>query len=371
MEFGLMFFSSGGAGTGPDKYALLLEAARFADRHGFCSVWTPERHFHEFGGLFPSPAVLSAALAMVTDHLQIRAGSLISPLHHALRIAEEWSVVDNLSAGRVAVSFGSGWNVDDFLFFPERYESRHAVMYSQIDTVRRLWRGEPVVQENSFGRPVAATLFPRPVQSQLPIWITSSGNAETFASAGACGANLLTHLLGQDLAALATKIERYRAALHDHHGAQASGRVTLMLHTFLGEDAEAVKARVRGPLREYLRSAVGLEQLAAAGGGVISGGHRIDPHAIPPAALEELLDIAFERYFSGASLLGTPAGCEPLVWRLEEIGVDEIACLIDFIADRQAVLEALPYIAQLQTRCRHAAEAATAAVHGFLGDLEG
>src|SRR5689334_12257536 len=140
MEFGIMFFSSAGGDAAAGKYDLLLEAARFADRHGFSSVSTPERHFHEFGGLFPNPSLVGSALAMVTGRIQIRAGSLISPLHHTLRIAEEWSVVDNLSKGRAAVSFGSGWNVDDFLFFPERYTSRQAVMYEQIETVRRLWR---------------------------------------------------------------------------------------------------------------------------------------------------------------------------------------------------------------------------------------
>src|SRR5438874_1155394 len=113
MDFGLMFFSSD-AGASAHKYGLLLEAAKRADERGFCCVWTPERHFDRFGGIFPNPAVTSAALAMVTRRLQLRAGSLISPLHDVIRIAEEWAVVDNLSNGRVAISFGSGWNVNDF-----------------------------------------------------------------------------------------------------------------------------------------------------------------------------------------------------------------------------------------------------------------
>ncbi len=106
MDFGIMFFSSAGRkGRAGNIYGLLLDAARFADERGFSCVWTPERHFHEFGGLFANPSVTSAALAVATRHLQIRAGSLISPLHNPVRIAEEWAMVDNLSGGRVAVSF--------------------------------------------------------------------------------------------------------------------------------------------------------------------------------------------------------------------------------------------------------------------------
>ena len=124
MDFGIMFFSSSSQANDKRKYGLLIDAARYADEQGFTAIWTPERHFHEFGGLFPNPSLTSAALAMVTNNLQIRAGSLISPLHHPVRIAEDWSVIDNLSGGRVAISFGSGWNINDFIFFPERYATR-------------------------------------------------------------------------------------------------------------------------------------------------------------------------------------------------------------------------------------------------------
>ena len=66
--------------AGREPYRLLTEAARLADAAGFHSLWTPERHFGEFGGLYPNPAVTSAALATITERIQLRAGSLISPL---------------------------------------------------------------------------------------------------------------------------------------------------------------------------------------------------------------------------------------------------------------------------------------------------
>lgn len=371
MDFGIMFFSSVAGPGGRRQYELLLDAARLADRRGFCAVWTPERHFHRFGGLFPNPSVISAALAMITNRVQLRAGSLVSPLHHELRIAEEWSVVDNLSGGRAAISFGSGWHVDDFLFFPQRYERRQEVMYEQIATVRRLWRGEALQLENSRGKPVQVTLYPRPVQPELPVWVTSSGHVETFAGAGRCGANVLTHLLGQDFGALANKIEVYRAALAEHHGVRASGKVSLMLHTFIGDDLARVREQVRRPFREYLRAALSLEQLAASAGGSVSGGHQVAAHEIPAGAVEELLDIAFERYFSQASLMGTAASCEGLLLRLEEIGVDEIACLIDFIPDRDAVLGSLERLDTLRLAFQRDPSATGERLLGaFLQDLE-
>ena len=124
MKFSIMFFSSD-FGDG-DPYRLMIAASRFADASGFTAVWTPERHFDRFGGAFANPSITSAALAMVTERVQLRAGSLISPLHDVVRIAEAWAMVDQLSRGRVAISFGSGWNANDFVFFPERYARRQA-----------------------------------------------------------------------------------------------------------------------------------------------------------------------------------------------------------------------------------------------------
>src|SRR5215217_7277076 len=86
MDFGVMFFSSADEAGAGGKYDLLLNVARFADAHGFSCVWTPERHFHAFGGLFPNPSVTSAAIAAITKNVAIRAGSVVSPLHSVLRI---------------------------------------------------------------------------------------------------------------------------------------------------------------------------------------------------------------------------------------------------------------------------------------------
>ena len=375
MEFGIMFFSS--AASGADrarggKYRLLLDAVRFADRRGFRCVWTPERHFHPFGGLYPNPSVVSAGLATITERLELRAGSLISPLHSAVRIAEEWAVVDNLSGGRVALSFGAGWNVDDFIFFPERYAERQAFMYRQIETVRHLWRGGTVRERNSAGREVEIRVYPSPVRPELPVWVTSSGNVDTFVSAGRIGANVLTHLIGQDLTALAGKIERYRAALEAGGRSRRDGKVTLMLHTFLGGDAERVRATVRAPFREYLRSAVSLEEKSVIGGGVISGGHKVESHRISERVMEDLLDATFERYVRTGALMGTPAQLEPFVLRLAEIGVDEIACLIDFGVDEDRVLAALEPLDDLRARFSGETKAALTeyALAGFLEDLE-
>ncbi|MGH9887373.1 MAG: MupA/Atu3671 family FMN-dependent luciferase-like monooxygenase, partial [bacterium] len=257
LDFGLFLWGSDDA-QGSDKYRLMLECARYADRHGFGFVSTPERHFHAFGGPYPNPSVTSAAIAAVTEHVQIRAGSCVLPLHHPVRVAEEWAVVDNLSNGRVAISFAAGWQPNDFVVRPDGYADAKGQMFRSIDTVQRLWRGEAIEFANPLGQLVPTRTLPRPVQAELPTWITTAGNVETYRMAGKAGANLLTHLLGQTVDEVAEKVKAYREARAEAGLDPAAGIVTLMLHTFVGDGDDAVRELVRGPMKEYLASSVNL-----------------------------------------------------------------------------------------------------------------
>jgi natural product biosynthesis luciferase-like monooxygenase protein len=348
MAFSLFFFASDEAGAGTEKYRLLLEAARFADAHGFSAVWTPERHFHPFGGIYPNPAVTGAAVAAITTRLQIRAGSVVLPLHHPIRVAEEWSVVDNISGGRVAVSFASGWHANDFVIAPANYAHRREIMAREIETVRRLWRGEAVTYIGGDGRPVGITVWPRPVQPELPIWITAFGSPETFRLAGQLGAGLLTHLLGQSITDLAAKIAIYRNARREQGFDPAGGEVAVMLHTFVGDDLEVVRQTVRPPFLEYLRTSIDLAKVGEQAGLPAGGEH------YEKATVDAFLEATFNRYFETNTLFGTPETCSTLVRALRAVGVTEVACLVDFGIDTDGVLAGLDRLERLRVACSSA-----------------
>lgn len=351
IELSLFYFSSAPGQRRDGNYRLLTEGARFADEHGFVAVWTPERHFHEFGGLYPNPSITSAALSMITRRVQIRAGSVVAPLHSPLRIAEEWSVVDNLSNGRVAISFASGWNPDDFALNPANYAGRKEVMLRQIDEVRRLWRGERIAVPGPLGKEVQVKIFPPPVQAELPLWLTAAGNPETFQTAGRLGANLLTHLLGQSIEEVSEKIALYRQAWKEA-GHSGRGHVALMLHTFVGESLDSVRAAVRQPLIEYLRQSAdlikGYAWAFSAFKPLPKSGEQIDFSALSAEEMDALLAHAFDRYFETSGLFGTPEACLQIVKKLQAKDVDEIACLIDFGVDETIVLDHLKHLAAVR-----------------------
>lgn len=323
-----LYFFPSTTGANEAGYKLLLEGSTFADENGFESVWFPERHFHEFGGFFPNPSVAAAAVAVRTSDVGIRAGSVVLPLHDPLRVAEEWSMVDNLSGGRIGMSFAPGWQVQDFALNEGGFDSRYETMWRHIDTLTAAWSGEQVPRKDGRGADVMVRVFPKPVSERLDTWLTIGGSPEAFEAAGAKGMNVLTHLLGQSPEELAIKVQAYRKAraAHDH----GPGRVTLMLHAYIAEDAKEIEEVVKGPFMAYLETSVSLAAGAQAGQDAAS-----------------LIEAAYERYLSTSSLIGTAKSVQPMLKSCAEIGIDEIACLVDFGVETDTVLSALPRLTSL------------------------
>jgi len=336
VDFSIFFFSADGNAEEEQRYRLLLESARFADANGFAAIWTPERHFQAFGGLYPNPSVLSAALAMITEHVQIRAGSLVLPLHSPVRVAEDWALVDNLSNGRVGISFATGWHEHDYVIAPANFEDRRELMFQNISLVRRLWAGEDVEIAGVGGKKVAVRTLPRPVQKELPFWVTVA-STRTWQRAGEVGANVLT-AFSTSLDELRQNISGYRKARMENGHDPRTGIVSLMLHTYIGTDLDQVREIVKEPMKAYLQTYINQFRPMA-------GESVVDPSS---PEMQSLIDAVFDHYFEQSSLLGTPDKCAAVIEKVAAAGVNDLACLLDFGLDHETTMEGLRHLAELR-----------------------
>ncbi len=363
MDFSLFYWGNDD-GAGPKKYELLLEGAKFADTHGFRAVWTPERHFHAFGGPFPNPSVTGAAVAAVTKNIDVRSGSVVAPLHHPLRIAEEWAVIDNLTNGRAGLGIASGWHPVDFVLRPENsVPNNKAAMFDTIEKVRKLWRGESVEFDHN-GETRSVQSLPRPVSKELPLWLTIAGNPDTWREAGEIGANVLTHLLGQSIEEVAGKIKIYHDALRKAGHDPKDFTVTLMLHTYVARTRDLARETAREPMKNYLLAAAGLvKQYAWAFPAFkkpkgVSNPMDIDLASLSQDEVDGILEYAFNRYFEDSGMFGTVEDCLRRTEQLKAIGVDEIGCLIDYGIPVSQVLEGLFPLAEVLRRSNAPAQLA-------------
>ncbi|MFD7129569.1 MULTISPECIES: MupA/Atu3671 family FMN-dependent luciferase-like monooxygenase [Streptomyces] len=356
-DFGVYFFgdypetgeadgSGGGSGT-PEAYDTVLETARFADEHGFSSVWLPERHFDSFGGIFPNPAVLAAAVARETGSVRINAGSVVLPLHDPVRVAEEWSVVDNLSGGRVGIGCATGWHARDFALHPDRFADRRRIAFDHLDEVRRLWRGEAVRRRTGEGAEAELRIRPRPVQEEPPFFLATSGQRASYGEAALHGLGVVTNLMSQTVDELAANIAHYRRTRAECGLDPAAGRVTVLVHTYLGDDHATARAEALEPMVRYLRSSLLMRSAATA-----AGSRREDVAAASEEDLDYLFRRAYDRYCDRRALIGTPASVAPLVDALHGAGVDEIAALVDFGMDRERLRSGLERLDVLRRRTK-------------------
>ncbi len=340
IDFSFIFFSD--ATQNPKKkYQLVLDVAQFADQHKFTAVWLPERHFHPFGGIYPSPVTLAAALAVQTKHIRLRSGSVVLPLHHPTEVVETWSIVDNLSNGRVDLGFASGWNPNDFISCPENFSKRREIWHERIAMVKQLWRGESCTFINGNQKSISVRTYPEPLQPEITIWLVVTKLDESFYEAGKCGYHVLTMLQGIDLQELGRKIAIYRNARAEHGFDPATGIVTLMLHTLVHENASLVEHAVREPFSQYIKSALT---------GHIQGMKEGEKPS--EKEIDKIVEYSFERYSKTGALFGPVSEVKQVVDQAISVGVNEIACLLDFGVDYSLVIESLSYLQLLKERYR-------------------
>jgi natural product biosynthesis luciferase-like monooxygenase protein len=286
--------------------------------------------------------VTGAALAVITQRIAIRAGSVVLPLQNPLRVAEEWAMIDNLSHGRVAIAAASGWHVNDFVLAPDIYQCRNEDMYAKIGLVQRLWRGEKLSLPNGAGTETQIGILPAPIQKELPIWLTATSD-DSFFNAGRLGLNVLTanFALRHNLGEFVRKVQIYRDAIWSHHAKR--GHITLMAHAFVAEDEEEIRELVRPAMAEYLKVNIGMQRDHSAGTGEAGGFSQLTEREAEKMIRAQVIN----DLHGPLSFVGTLDQCARQAACLRESGVDEIACLIDFGVGFHDVMNSLHRLQKL------------------------
>lgn len=321
-----------------DKYGFARDLVEFADQTGFEAVYFPERHFHEFGSIYASNAVMAGYFAPLTRNVRLRTAAVTVTTHHPVEIVESWAMVDILSNGRVDLGFGNGWNKADFIVSPDTYEDRAALRNERIPLIQKLWRGESVSFAGPDGEAFDITVYPRPLQPELNVWYVTTSEAG-FRHAGAHGYNVFTMLSGTDLKELGKNVASYRQARTQAGFDAESGTVTLMMHTFVHPDSEWVERSVAAPFKSYIRSSV-VPHMKAIG------------KQLEREEIDKMVDYSYARYFQTGGIFGPVEHCQAQLDRAREAGIDEIAFLQDFGVDYAAVRASLSHLKQLVDRNR-------------------
>jgi len=232
--------------AGRDRYREVFGLARAAEEAGLATIWVAEHHFHP-GGVCPSPPVLLAALGARTRRIRLGVMVSVLPFHDPVGVAEEYAMVDRLTAGRLNLGLGSGYIPIEFEGFgvdPATKRDRFDRAYA---TILAAFRGEPVVA-GSGGEGKPTVLNVRPVQQpHPPIWIAvQRRDALEFVARRGVSVALIPYATMSGLSELAEQIRSFRS----HVPAGAAARVAVAVHVYAGDRTD----EARSALQRYLDS---------------------------------------------------------------------------------------------------------------------
>lgn len=251
-------------------------------------------------------------------------------------------MVDNLSNGRTGIAFASGWHVNDFVLAPDQFEGRKQALFELAETIRRLWKGETVLRKNGAGSAVPTRIYPTPVQPMLPTWITAVFADETFRMAGELGHNILTNCNRKTRDTVASKIRIYRDA--NRKANRPPGRVTVMAHTFVAETEEELLRVATPALDKYLDVHLELQSERAKGLGGTDAVAEMDDD--DRAFLKQR---TIRQFIQESGFIVQEKDAAERLAEFAAIGVDEVACLLDFGIPFEDTMKSLARIAKLVT----------------------
>jgi alkanesulfonate monooxygenase SsuD/methylene tetrahydromethanopterin reductase-like flavin-dependent oxidoreductase (luciferase family) len=120
----------------------MVNYARRIEAGGFPGIWVGDSMGRGRPTLDPLTAL--AALAAVTDHVELGIGVLQVPLRHPIELAHRVQSVQALSGGRLRLGVGSGSTRLDFELLGGDYDRRFRTLRNSLEIMHRAWRGESV-----------------------------------------------------------------------------------------------------------------------------------------------------------------------------------------------------------------------------------
>jgi probable LLM family oxidoreductase len=228
----------------------LLEEVELADRLGLDVFGVGEHHRPEFA--VSAPAVVLAAAAARTRRIRLTSAVSVISSDDPVRVFEEFSTLDLLSAGRAEIMAGRGSFIESFPLFGYSLDDYDELFAEKLDLLLALRESERVTWAGRH-RPAIDDLgvYPRPEQ-RIPIWIAVGGTPASTVRAGALGLPMALAIIGGLPERFAPLAELHRRAAaeagHDPHEVGLS----INSHGFIADTPEEAVERSFGPVASVM-----------------------------------------------------------------------------------------------------------------------
>jgi alkanesulfonate monooxygenase SsuD/methylene tetrahydromethanopterin reductase-like flavin-dependent oxidoreductase (luciferase family) len=318
MEFGYFTLSDNNyddISRTPEEFILeIREQALHAEKLHMYSAWIGEHHFDSLG-VNSCPHMVLASIVAQTKHIRLAPAVAVIPMHHPLRVAEEWATLDLLSGGRVDFAVGRGYDRKEYEPFGADYMTSLERMEEGIDIIKKAWETNGKWSHHGrFYTIENMAITPRPLQKHVPFFMACFSKA-SMEIAGRRGMDIIFAPFAAALTFgdLGSAVRAYREECEKNGNKPGKAMCSYFIHIGEGKDEQYGRERQMAYFRRAVKPA--LTQ---------------DPTKSPPSMrymdkiVEILENMKGEDLGEKSILLGSPQKIVDSLKRVEAAGIEEV-----------------------------------------------
>lgn len=244
MELGLYTFAdvqpeaaAGRAATTHQRISELMEEIKLADELGLDVFGIGEHHRPDYA--ISSPATILAAAAVVTKQIKLTSAVTVLSSDDPVRVFQQFATVDQLSAGRAEIMVGRGSFIESYPLFGYDLDEYDELFADKLNLLLKLneqekisWKGKKRSSINNLG------IYPRPFQSQLPIWLAVGGTPSSAVRAAKLNLPLALAIIGGMPEQFVPFIDLYKSTWKNEARADQVFQLGINSHVFVGETTQ-------------------------------------------------------------------------------------------------------------------------------------
>ncbi|MGN0019242.1 MAG: LLM class flavin-dependent oxidoreductase [Sphingobacterium hotanense] len=217
----------------------IIEEIKLMDEVGVDFFGMGEHHRADYA--VASPEIILAAAATVTKNIKL--GSAVSVLSSAdpVKLYQDFATVDLLSNGRAEIMAGRGSFIESFPLFGFDLKDYSSLFEEKLNLLTRLNNAETITWTGKH-RPslINQSIYPRPTNGKMPIWVAVGGTTESVIRAGKLGLPVMFAIIGGSPINFKPLFEVYEQAFVDSGHNREDMQVGVHMHSFFGEDSQEI-----------------------------------------------------------------------------------------------------------------------------------
>lgn len=307
------------------SYNEAIEQIKYAEQMGFEYVWETEHHFTERFSYSSCPELFLSAIARETSTIRIGHAVVVLTLNNPIRVAERAAVLDILSNGRLEFGTGRGTSEAELGGFMVEPEDSRPMWEESLDMLPAIWMSDAFEWKGKYFEFPPRNVIPKPIQQpHPPLWLATV-SPPSFELAAQKGLGVLSFSLtapGQSKEAV--KVYRDRIKDAEPVGAFVNNQIaafTLALCAETDAKARSIGGFAAAAYAEGSKTLYDRWSKSPLGWRGWFGRDYITEAEYDEGTLDKLVN-------EGAVCLGSPDTCIETIKKWEELGIDQIMCLM-------------------------------------------